>query len=129
MQPSLRIRYQGVVPSSKLSEAVEQHSRALSPFLGAIVDWQIGLQRWHQHHQQGAHYRVEIEVVLAHKSIKLSRESALGAPREALDALIEAIFAGVERSLQTLGRDADTGRHLLAHSPEERRKHGLHAAP
>jgi hypothetical protein len=128
MATPIRIRFQGVVPSPELTRSIEQAARALSLSPAALADWQIAVQRWHHHHAQGAYYRVEIEITLAHKAIKIARESALNAPREQLGALIEGAFASDEHSLQMLASDANAGRHVLLHSAEERRLHALHGS-
>lgn len=128
MRKGIRVLYQGVTSSPELASKIAQHASALASSPAAIVDWQIALQRWHRHHGQGAYYRVALEVMLAHKAIKVSRESELDAPREALAALVDETFASVERSLRLLASDADAGRHLIAHSAEERRLHALHGS-
>lgn len=125
MQESIRVTYQGVVAREPLRAAVQRELGRLERFRPAMEDCQLELQRWHQHHQQGSSYRVALEVNLPQRSLKLARESALGADQLALELLLHSTVSAAERALTRLSADPQLGRHLL-HSEEARRLHALH---
>lgn len=125
MQEPIRVTYQGVVAREALRATVERELGRLERFRPLMEDCHVELQRWHQHQQQGATYRVALEVVLPQRSLKLARESALDADRPALEQLLHSAVSAAERALTRLSEDPQLGRHLL-HADEARRLHALH---
>ena len=125
MKESIRVTYQGVVPSDALRDLVQRQLQRLEPFRAGMQDCHLELQRWHHHHQEGVSYRVAIEVDVPERALKLSREAPLETDRRAIEHLLQHTVDAAERALTALSLEPRLGRHLLAHSDEARRLHAL----
>ena len=100
MQQPLQITFRGIDPSPFIEARVRELATRLDRFANRITSCHVTIELPHQHHHQGNHYRVQVELALPGGSVVATRGDTPNQSYEDAHVAIRDTFIAAARQLE-----------------------------
>ena len=107
MQTPVKVAYRHLPSSPAVTDLVKEKVKKLEQFFDRITGCAVTLEVPDQHHRQGRHYRVRIEVSVPGEALVVGRDPKASRDHQDLYAAIQSAFREARRLVQDHARRFD----------------------
>ncbi len=118
MQRPVQLTWRHVEPSEAVASLVRKKAERLERYFDRITGCTVALEQPQQHHRQGDHYRVRVEVTVPGEKLVVGRSPLRSRVHEDLYSAVSAAFREVRRKL--VDRVGRLGRRTQEHQEPAR---------
>lgn len=97
----IQITFHGVDPSPALEARVRELASKLELFHDRITRCEVVIEQPHQHHRNGKHWRVRIDLTVPGHEIVVSRDPGKDGAHEDVYVTLRDAFAAARRQLES----------------------------